>query len=582
MKKKQKNEILIFIILASFIIGFSQINFDSADIQKENYKKDMIPIASDEIDSSRVFIDKSIVHRGIETLNITYNNTLGGTFFIDEDTYYFKANITFSDNSELNITLIRIGASFLWSTLFTPSIFNVTGETDITILIVYKSDHTIYNTDATSDGTFELANNLPKVGINMNTTEIYRNETIKIDYLPSDIENNVMDLQWEINLYDPTDYINLNITLVNKGEKTFYSEFLIQNSFNVGEWRIEATCWDLEDSDNSSMVNSTFLVKNNDPVIDNILFQFEDDDTFEADPDDTLNIFRGLDKFLAIYVNASDIESNEMKLTISVSDPITGVNILPSQYVNISMAVDQTSNFTTNVSIPLTSNIGLTELKITVLEDGIIQDEYNQAIFIQNNAPILNNFTINGESGNQTMIREGDWLSFKFGAEDDEDSIEYVLISILYLDDIGVFQRLNYSTSYHGSDTEILIRGADLKLKTDVYIVYAYVFDSDGDSATCPPQSFSIEPDSTVDATSWLLFAIGIIIGLTFTYVGVYSYYRKKFEDLSSNTIQEKSKEKLKVSKKKHEDSDDLKKSDEKSLTKSDKKTKKKKLIRKL
>jgi len=119
-------------------------------------------------------------------------------------------------------------------------------------------------------------------------------------------------------------------------------------------------------------------------------------------------------------------------------------------------------------------------------------------------------------------------------------------------------------------------------LKTDVYIVYAYVFDSDGDSATCSPQSFSIEPDSTVDATSWLLFAIGIIIGLTFTYVGVYSYYRKKFEDLSSNTIQEKSKEKLKVSKKKHEDSDDLKKSDEKSLTKSDKKSKKKKLIRKL
>ncbi|MHA1561085.1 MAG: hypothetical protein ACTSPA_03090 [Promethearchaeota archaeon] len=584
MKKKQKNEILIFIILTSFVIGFSQIDFDLADIQEENYKMDMIPNASDAINSSRVFIDKTIVHRGIETLNITYNNTKdgGGDYYIDETTYYFIANITFSDSSELNITLEIIPSTYMWTTLFTPSIFNVTGVTNITLLIVYLSDDTIYNTDATSDGSFELVNNIPSIAILMNNTEIYRNETIKIDYLPSDIENNVMDLTWEVKLFDPTDDIDPNMTLVVKGEKNFSSEIYIPISYNVGEWRVEATCWDLEDIDNSSTVNSTFLIKNNEPVIDNILFQFEDDDTFEAEPDDTLNIFRGLDKNLAIYVNASDIESNEMNLTISVSDPITGKNILPTKYANIPLGVNQTSNFTTNVSIPLTSNVGLTELKIVVLEDGIIQDEYNQEIFIQNNAPILNNFTINGESGNQTMIKEGEWLSFKFGAEDDEDSIEYVMISILYLDDFGVFQRLNYSTSYHGSDTEILLRGTDLKIKTGIYTVYAYVFDSDGDSATCPPQSFAIEPDSTVDATSWLLFVIGIIIGLTFTYVGVYSYYRKKFDDLSSNTPQEKSKEKLKVSKKKQEDSADLEESDEKSLTKSDKKSKKKKLIRKL
>ena len=581
MKKKQKNELLVFTIFALFIIGFSQIDFDFADNQKENYKNEMTPKASaDTIYSSRVFINNTIVHRGIETLNITYNNT--GHY--DPSTgYTFIANITFSNDSQLNLTLVDTdggGPGEIWEVLYTPSIFNITGNTKITILAVLGG--AIQNVPAIYDREFILKNNLPKVGVFMNATEIYRNETIKIDYLPSDIENNVIDLQWEVKLYDPTDYMNPNITLVNKGEKIFSSEIPILNSFNIGEWRIEAKCYDTEIVDNNSTVNSTFLVKNNDPVIENILFQINDEDPIQADTVEILNIFRGLDKNLTIYVNASDIESNEMKLTISVSDPITGDNILPTSLTNIPVAVNQTSNFTTIVSIPLSANIGLTELKIVVLEDEIIQEEYSQEIFIQNNAPILNNFTINGEFGIQTTINEGDWLSFKFGAEDDEDTIEFVLISILYYDDFGVIQYLNYSTSYHGSNTEILIRGVDLKLTTGIYTVYAYIFDRDGDSATTSPQSFAIQPDPRIDASSWLLFVIGIIIGLTFTYVGVYSYYRKKFEDLSSNTPKEKSKEQLKVSKKKDEDSVDFKESDEKLSTKSDKKSKKKKLIRKL
>lgn len=585
MKKIQKNEILVFIIFTLFIIGFSQIKFEFADNQKDNYKNEIIPKASDDlIDSTRVFIDKTTVNRGIETLNITYNNTDFYIPGVDEE-YEFIANITFFDDSQLNLTLTDTdgsGPDEIWEVLFTPSIYNVTGNTKITILAVLNTTGEIQDGPGVYDREFTIKNNLPKVGVFMNATEIYRNETIKIDYLPSDIENKGMDLEWEVNLYDPTDYINPNMTLVTLGEKIFSSEVPILNSFNIGEWRIEATCFDTEIEDNSSTVNSTFLVKNNDPVIENIFYQIDDEDPIQAETVEILDIFRGLDKNLTIYVNASDIESNEMKLTISVSDPITGDNILPTSLTNIPVAVNETSNFTAIVSIPLSANIGLTELKIVVLEDEIIQEEYSQEIFIHNNAPILNNFTINDEFGNQTTINEGDWLSFKFGAEDDEDSIDFVMISILYYDDFGVIQYLNYSTSYHGSNTEILIRGVDLKLTTGIYTVYAYVFDHDGDFATTYPQSFAIQPDPRVDASSWLLFAIGIIIGLTFTYVGVYSYYRKKFEDLSSNTPKEKSKEHLKVSKKKDEDSVDFKESDEKLSTKSDKKSKKKKLIRKL
>lgn len=580
MKKKQKNEILFFIIFASFIIGFSQINFDSAEIQKENYKMDMIPnVSNDIINSSRVFIDREIVHRGIETLNITYNNTANnGDDFLEEDTYYFMANITFSNSSEQYINLTRIEPTHIWTTLFTPTIFNVTGDTNIAILAMLILDDSILNTDATSDQTFEIANNLPKVGIVMNTTEVYRNKTIKIDYLPSDIENNVMDLKWKVELFDPTDYIEANITLVAEGEKNFSSEISILNSYNVGEWRINATCWDLEDADNSSSIIETFLVKNNEPIIENILFQIEEEDPVEAESVDILNIYRGLDKNLTINVNASNIEGNEMNLTISAADPTTGENLLPNMYVNIPIAVNQTSNFTTNVSFPLTSGLGLTELKIVVLEDEIIQDEYIQEIYIHNNAPILNNFTINDEFGNETSIEEGDWLTFKFGAEDDEDSIDYVVISIFYYDDFGDIQNLNYSTSYNGKDTKISIRAVDLNLKTAIYTVYAYVYDRDGASATCAPQTFAIEASQKVDPTSWLLFVIGIIIGLTFTFVGVYSYYRKKFENYASGDKTTKAK----TIKKKHEESVDFEESDEKTTSKPEKESKKKKLIRKL
>ncbi|QEE15031.1 hypothetical protein DSAG12_00854 [Promethearchaeum syntrophicum] len=577
MKKIRKNEIIGLTIFAIFIIGFSQINFEFADIQKENNTNEMIPKSSDSIDSTRVFIDKMTVNRGIETLNITYNNT---DDFYPSSTHEFKANITFSDNSQLNLTLEDPDVDEYWSVLFTPSIYNVTGNTKITILAVLTANGEIQNTPALFDLEFSIKNNLPKIGILMNSTEIYRNETIKIDYLPSDIENKTFDLQWEVKLFDPFD--ELNDTLVNQGEKIFSSEIPILNSYPIGEWRIEATCWDTEIENNTSTVNRTFIVKNNEPVIENILYQIENGDPIQAEDVDVLNIFRGLDKNLTIYVNASDVESNEMKLTVSVLDPITGANILPTSYANISVAVNQTTNFTTIVNIPITANVGLTQLKMVIFDNEIIQEEYIQDIFIQNNAPILNNFTINGEFGNQTTIKEGDWLSFKFGAEDDEDSIEYVLISILYRDDFGVIKHLNYSTSYEGSNTEILIRGIDLKLKTDIYTVYAYVFDSDGDFATTAPQTFAIEPTPRVNASSWLLFVIGIIIGLTFTYVGVYSYYRKKFEDFSSTTPKEKPKEKLKGSKKMDEDSVDFEESNEKSSTKSDKKSKKKKLIRKL
>jgi len=570
MKKKQKNKILFFTLFALFIIGFSQININSANIQKENYKNEMIPKTSaDTINSSRVFIDKTIVHRGIETLNITYNNTN----YYSTPEFNFIANITFSDDSQLNLTLEDPDADDYWTVLFTPSINNITGDTKITILA--NSSSGIDNTPALYDREFALKNNLPKVGVFMNTTEVYRNETIKIDYLPSDIENNVMDLIWEVELFDPTD--TYNATLVAYGEKNFSSELIIPNSYDIGEWRVQAQCWDLEDVDNSSTVNSTFLVKNNEPVIDNILFQFEDEDPFEAETVDTLDIFRGLDKFLTVYVNASDIESNEMKLTILATDPISGENLL-SNYVNISLDVNNTSHFTTNVSFPITSGIGLTELKIIVLEDEIIQEEYIQEIFIHNNAPILNNFTINGEFGNQTTIDEGDWLSFMFGAEDDENSIEYVQISILYYDD-DVVQYLNYSTSYIGEDTEIVIRGADLKLTTGIYIVYAYVFDSDGASATCSTQSFGIQSASRFDATTWLLFIIGVVIGMTFTFVGAYTYYRKKLVSSDASVEQPT---KGKTDKKKKVESVDTEKSDEKAITKSDKKSKKKKLIRKL
>ncbi|MHA1562470.1 MAG: hypothetical protein ACTSPA_10135, partial [Promethearchaeota archaeon] len=573
---------LFFTFFALFIIGFSQINFETADIIKENYYNEMIPNASiDGINSSQVFIDKTIVHRGIETLNITYNNTdpdNGVThYYLEDGSLDFIANITFSDSSDMNISLTQIGATHYWTTLFTPSIFNITGDTNVTILVVDSSTRVIQNDPPSPDGNFNLANNLPKVGVFMNATEVYRNETIKIEYLPSDIENNVMDLMWEIKLFDPTDI--LNATLVVKGEKNFSSEILIPNSYDIGEWRVEATCWDLEDVYNSSTVNNTFLVKNNEPVIDNILFQFENEDPFEADTVDSLDIFRGPDKYLTVYVNASDIESNEMKLTILATDPISGENLL-TNYVNISLDVNNTNNFSTNVSFPITSSIGLTELKIIVLEDNIIQDEYIQEIFIHNNAPILNNFTINGEFGNQTTIDEGDWLSFMFGAEDDEDSIEYVLISIVYYDDNDVVQYLNYSTSYIGEYTEILIRGADLKLTTGIYTVYAYVFDSDGASATCTTQTFGIQPASNFDATTWLLFIIGIIIGMTFTFVGAYTYYRKKLVSQDASVDQPSKVKTDKKSKKKN--SVDIEESDEKAITKSDKKSKKKKLIRKL
>lgn len=464
------------------------------------------PAAADAwISSDDVTIDRATVKRAIQTVNITYDNTINAW-----ESESFNANITFSDgSSQIFVLSNTTDHPTKWSGLFTPSITNVTGVAEVFIIptdVIGGFENNI------ADGSFEIQNNLPRVAVILDQDEYLRGETISMDFYPSDVEQAVVDLKWTISVYrsgntDPEEI------LVNN-ESIFVAEFELANDTETGSYYINATCWDF---DVRNVELYYFDVLNNDPTIDALQIEYNDD-IFD-DFSEFTSLLRG--KNFTVRVNASNIdgEMDYLRMTITAQDPLSAEALFFAEYTNIQPNLEEDGwLFEKVVIFPLTTNLGLTDLNIEVKEVSPVDNTTiigetmeTQEVSIRNNLPTIESFYINGEYyGAQPLFTTDDNLNFTFDVSDLEDDVNYITI---YLTHVDSNTEYSYSLPYsYSKEVFYILKAANLE--TGTWQAQILVEDRDGgESELSSIMYFEIETPDAISPMNWLLFAVGLVLG---------------------------------------------------------------------
>ncbi|MHA1746104.1 MAG: hypothetical protein ACTSWW_08885 [Promethearchaeota archaeon] len=567
-----------------FLFGIMLMSFSLSSISQSpvTYTDLSAPLASADIitsDNVTLYVDGveqagiPELKRGLDTVNITFIEDVPLSYVS------FIANITFADSVSFNLTLEE-NYPFQWSAEFLPSITNTTGTADIRIFALDGASDVFQNEDVEFDAQISVVNNLPTIAVLMNTTRVNRNNSVALTIVPSDIENNVDILEWEVTLYKPGD-AEQEYPLVVKGEKIFEYDLEILNDYPAGDWEINATCWDNETEDNFQSKYFDLIIVDNSPVIEEIYYGIEEADVSNA----TISIYRG--QTLNVKLNLTDIDTNETLLRMNIYgfDPITGANIFfPEEYHNLEPFIHNWT-FEKNISFPYSLGLGVMNLNLTIFDstDAQVFTSVIRDITVLNNAPEIESFLLNGLGSNgsdQISIVQGEWLHFMFQVSDPENSIDLVRILLVYENEYtGKDEFFNYTMAYDGSDTTISIRAVDLPVGT--FVAYAYVIDKDGAmTGMISPYSFDIVAEKSDQSSMWLMLVVGMILGgLVGLVMTSLRYRRKEEKQLISSEEPVKSPRRSKKNKEKLTESDTPVKEEKKEEPKP---KKKKKLVRKL
>jgi hypothetical protein len=579
MKKSSK---YIVIMLGLMVSGIFFVEL-TAPSTKMSYGK--IPQYSagegDLIYSENVTLGNTHVKRGIEAISIEFQNDK------PERIYTYIANITLSDGTQKNITLSNASVSSLWIGEYIPSISDPLGQVNISIMMM--NGEIIDNPDELGlDGSFIIENNLPSIGVSMNITnrEIYREEILKFDFTPSDVEDYLVNLTWNIAIYNKTGSTTPVTTLLNNVSNILSYEFIIPASYQTGIYYVKATVWDTEND--FSIITHDFTILNYAPVID--AYRFENLEGVDISAEQ-ITVLRNSTITLKMNVSDADYHSGfDLLMQIIAKDPTTGDQLFFADYDDISLTNDDW-NFTRNITFNSDFSVGLTELTVIIFEEDnkSIQSTIIQKILIKNNAPTITEYLINGMSPSEAkLFNEGELLLFTFVVSDVEESIRYIEVSLSYINETsGNTQYFNYSIPYVGESTTLSIRAVDLP--TGTYTVYIFVFDEATSTKSAIAYQFEIVIENSFQSITWLMFGVGIILGGAIALGIGYSFFRGG-SFIKSPSIE--TDQKLKKGKKSKNQaasdaipSEDTNESIEVPIepeVKSDQKSKKKKLIRKL
>ncbi|MHA1672982.1 MAG: hypothetical protein ACTSYI_05090 [Promethearchaeota archaeon] len=551
MKKHQK--ILIGLLFVAFL-GSTLPSFMIPDQSNADFEG--IPIsAADVITSANVTIDRSILKRTINTVNITFNNSA------KLSSPSFDANLTFSDDSSLVIPLANSSSfPYVWSALYTPSVTNITGEVDILI----EPSNPIHENNF-ADGSFTIRNNLPTVSVQLDKSEYLRGDTISMDFYPSDVEQSVADLKWGISLYRSGSAVPEE-TFVNN-ESIFEYDYEISNITETGSYYINATCWDF---DERNVITYPFEILNNEPTFANVQFEFEEGIVggLTIDVDDWYEVYRG--KNFTLRVNATDIDTDlsDLRLTIESKDPITRQAIFFSEYNLMEPSTDENAwLFEVILTFPLSTNLGIVELTITLSEiDPEIDPAVNpedyilksitevQGIVMMNNLPTISDFFINDQSGIQISVTTADTLNFTFAIEDDEDQylwdkahdddekpLGYLTITFEKSGEI-----IKYTIPYNYDSDIVFILKTSALGAGDWAVSFSFQ-DKDGGVTVYSdaPSLFTVTGPDKIAPMNWLMFGVGIILGGVLVFGSTYGIIKSRVSSKVRSYLTEKPLESL-------------------------------------
>ena len=382
--------------------------------------------------------------------------------------------------------------------------------------------------------------------------DVYQEDTLNITLFPSDNNNSTDELSWELNVvYYVNSTTYQNKTLINNGSTDLSCLFTVPDNLLMGPFELVFN-YTVGDGVNISQTYFYFFdVANKDPIIDE--FEFTNDGSvITPNVQGQLGTIKRGD-VITIKLNVSDFESTNENLNIGVSSH-------HEYFYNGIPDINGTVEF--DILIPLDTPLGITNDLIFNITDQYDGESYYNFFFIAGNVAPEIEFAINGYSNeDQLSFNKDDIIVFGFNITDLEADPAYVYIKMLYIAENGSEGVLYFSTPYV-EDINITISVRVIDIPEGEYIIYAYVVDADGKEIGAAPLSVGIYIDDSTTATSTLLLAIGLIVGLAIG-IGATFIKMKGSGNYSKTDKVEKTEKKKKTSK-------PAKKTEKKSDTKSE------------
>lgn len=499
--RKQISIAIIFFIVFNTFIGVTLISFNKFTISEidegEKEKKTYNPKLANGLPLPYYAIDRnaSIIYRLFESVNFTID-----TFEFPEANHTIM-QIDFSNGSSINYSMQYVSIN-TYSYEFKPEYDTPLGFQNVSFLIYSITDKLLNNHTTYTNFT---------ITTNYMASEIRSEYYIGDDLNPNFIVTNCS--RWNLTIVDSiieseqrnmTNFEYNSIQFIYRiTNETFYNflgqTFYIKLNMTDTDFGIKGAAY------------FPFKVLNTNPIINSSSITFSPEEPYRnEDCEITLNV-----------TDTEDLPEN-LDVSMSIEDP-QGNPVL-----TIPIYHDTNITFLGDFSIPAGSPAGKYRIEFTAEDNSGGIDSYLDFLTVKNNLPEIHSYEINGRSGDQGLsILYGKNLIFTFNVSDVE-KVAYIKVALIDENN----EWYNITREYNGIGTEIKIRTVDLI--TGVWDVYIYVIDSDGaitsltDDYDKAPQAITIINDALSEYLPWIIFFLGLIIGMLISIGLVYRHFKSK------------------------------------------------------
>ena len=514
IKNRHNFKILVFFILFGLFFNILLISLNNTQVPYQKYNKydneEYLPEIADALAYSDIDQNATDVYRWFDSINFTVDTTK----FLDAN--YTIMQISFTNGSVKNYDMVSVGNNESFYE-YKPRYNAPLGVHNVSFLIYNEigqllNDHTRYT-------NFTIYTNCIA---SFNSSEYSIGDTLYAELMV--INYSTYEFQWDITVVDSMNELTQN-NLLNL--ESNISQFIlpIDNETFSQVNKVYYLKVNMSEISITKKAAAYFpiTIRNSNPII------ISDINLSPAE------VFRTDESIISL--NATDIETAPENLTVTmyVQDS-EGEDVLEEV-----IEYESGNSFSDRFTIQWNSPIGKYRVNVTVRdEDGGLSSKVTFLV-VKNNAPEIHSYAINGKSMNQSIsIPYGRNLIFSFNVSDVE-GVAYVKVALLDENN----EWYNITRAYKGEDTEISIR--TIELITGTWFVYIYVIDSDGtvtsliDDYNMAPQGIRIIPDVLSIYLPWIVFFLGLGIGILAGVGSIYKYFKSKF--VESQVVPPKKKE---------------------------------------
>ncbi len=485
--------LLIFLILFSTFFGIILLKGDNQN-NDYNYNDEISEKVDNEfklktanggaLNQSSIFQNTSAIRRGFDAINFTVN--VSDFQYADS----VKMQISFTNNSIVLFNMSRIGATDNFTIAYAPEGSAPLGVQVVTFKILNASiPIPQQENDQTTQRYFIIKSNSM---VSFNNAEYLRG-----DSLLADLNDISATFTWDLSVVNSTNESQQN-ELFGLGNNLLQISFEINDSFiEVNkDYYVRVVLTETFLPGRTTSEYFKFFVRNRDPLIlqSSVIFN-------------PTTVFRTQD--CTVSLNVTDVEYTALNISVSMilEDP-NGIN-----FANVSLDNNLDDSFTKSFTISASRPAGIYRVRFEASD--LLGDigEFSTLLTVKNNPPKIDSYEINDiDTDERISVLYGEDLVFKFDVSDVE-GISYITVLLIDQDD----EEYEISREYE-DDLEITVRTEDLV--TGTWTVYVYVTDIDGETTKLDsdfdtgPQEIEIVPNLLDEVLPWIMFLIGLGIGI--------------------------------------------------------------------